>query len=87
LPASDPYKLEEARVQKFGDQRALVQVYASSEGRFSLFQVRSIVDPSKLRRAKGEYKIFSWQKNGASFVIVGDLPEDKLKQIAQRLGA
>jgi negative regulator of sigma E activity len=88
LPANGPLRLEQARVMKFGAEKALLQIYVSNEGRLSLFQVKSAIDPERLKKiARGEFKTISWQRNGSSFVIVGDLPEAKLRQIAQRLGA
>lgn len=86
LPPKDPFKLESCRIQRIGDVSAFVQVYVNANGRLTLFQLRTSVDPRQLQRfGRGEVNAHSWQSGGSTFVLLGDLPEDKLRDIAQRL--
>jgi len=86
LPPKDPFKLESCRIQQIGDVSALVQVYVNANGRLTLYQLRTSVDPKQLQRfGRGEVSAHSWQSGGSTFVLLGDLPEDKLREIAQRL--
>jgi outer membrane lipoprotein-sorting protein len=84
----DLYKLESSRIQRIDNVPALVQVYVRRDGRVSLYQVKAQIDPEKLRRSGRGEKVgaYSWQKAGTSFVLLGDLPESKLRELAQRLG-
>lgn len=87
LPAGTPYKLEGARVQKIVDQRVLVQQYAGNGHRVTLYQLNASVDPSRLGKlAPNGVQVYSWNSGGASFVLVGDLPETELKDLGHRLG-
>lgn len=88
LAPKDPFKLESSRIQRIENVPALVQVYVRTDGRVSLYQVKAQIDPEKLRRSGRGEKVgaYSWQKAGTSFVLLGDLPESKLRELAQRLG-
>lgn len=88
LSPKDPYKLESARIQRIENVSALVQVYVKNDGRVSLYQVKAPIDPNRLRRSSRGERVgtYSWQKNGTSFVLIGDLTDNKLREIAQRLG-
>lgn len=86
LPPKDPLQLESVRIQRIENVPALVQVYVSKNGRVSLFQVKATVDPGKLKRfGRGELQVYSWQRGGASFVLLSDLPESELRAISQRV--
>lgn len=86
LPPKDPLQLESVRIQRIENVPALVQVYVSKNGRVSLFQVKASVDANKLKRfGRGELQIFSWQRGGASFVLLSDMPESELRAISQRV--
>jgi outer membrane lipoprotein-sorting protein len=84
----DPYKLESVRIQRIENVSALVQVYVKSDGRVSLYQVKAAIDPSRLKpRGRGtRYSTYSWTRGEASFVLVGELPEAKLRELATKLG-
>ena len=88
LSPKGPMKLESARIQRIENVPALVQVYVSNNGRVTLFQVKAAIDPAKLKRlARGEQLgTYSWQTRGSSFVLVGNLPESKLRDLARYLG-
>lgn len=86
LSPKDPFQLESVRIQRFENVPMLVQVYVSKNGRVSLFQVKATIDPSRLKRfGRGELQSYSWQKGGASFVLLSELPESELKSIFQRI--
>ncbi|HVT13565.1 MAG TPA: hypothetical protein VHE55_14970 [Fimbriimonadaceae bacterium] len=87
FPAGTPYKLELARMQKLASQRVLVQQYAGNGHRISLYQLNTTVDPSRLGKiAPAGVQVYTWSAGGASFVLVGDLPEAELKDLGHRLG-
>lgn len=86
LSPKDPFQLESVRIQRIENVPALVQVYVNKNGRVSLFQVKATIDPSRLKRfGRGELQSYSWQKGGASFVLLSELPESELKAIFQRI--
>lgn len=83
----DPYKLESVRIQRIENVSALVQVYVKSDGRVSLYQVKAAVDPSRLKlRGRDRVSTYSWTKGEASFILVGELPQSKLRDLAAKLG-
>lgn len=86
LSPKDPFQLESVRIQRIENVPALVQVYVNKNGRVSLFQVKATIDPSRLKRfGRGELQSYSWQKGGASFVLLSELPESELRAIFQRI--
>lgn len=86
LSPKDPFKLESVRIQRIENVPALVQVYVNKNGRVSLFQVKASIDPGQLKRfGRGELQSYSWQKGGASFVLLSELPESDLRAIFQRI--
>lgn len=87
LSPKDPFRLESSRIQRIGNSTALVQDYVNKDGRVALIQVNSEIDPDKLRRGgRGEVNTYSWQKGGTYFVLLGNMPEAKLKEMAGKLG-
>ncbi len=87
LPADIPFKLEAARVQRIGEQQVLVQQYAGNGKRIALYQLKSAVDPNRLGNvAPAGVRTYAWQAGGSSFVLVGDLPDAELRELARRLG-
>jgi outer membrane lipoprotein-sorting protein len=88
LPPKGPFKLESARILRIDGVPALVQVYVKKDGRVSLYQTKAAIDPGKLRRFARDEKlgVYTWQRSGVSFALVGDLSDNLLRDIAQRLG-
>jgi hypothetical protein len=85
-PASG-YRLAGARIQKIADQDVLVQQYTGNGHRVLLYQLKGSVDPEKLGKLeRPDLQIYSWQASGASFVLLGDLSDAELKELARRLG-
>jgi hypothetical protein len=87
MPPDAPFRLEGARIQKIADQEVLVQVYTGNGHRILLYQLKGPVDPRKLGKLeRPELQIYTWQSNGSSFVLLGDLPDAELRDLARRLG-
>ncbi len=88
IPPKGPFQLESSRIQRIENVPALVQVYVSKNGRLTFFQIKTAVNPEELKRfGRGEkVNSYSWQKAGASFVLLGDLSEADLRKIAANLG-
>ncbi|HJP83180.1 MAG TPA: hypothetical protein VJ835_06695 [Fimbriimonadaceae bacterium] len=88
LSPKDPFQLESARIQRIENVPALVQVYVKKDGRVSLIQLKAHIDPNRLKNfGRGErLGTYTWQRGGSSFVLVGDMSESRLRDLAQRLG-
>ncbi len=87
FPENGGLQLEAAHIMKIGGQAVLVQNYVGSGHRVSLYQLRASVDPAQLGRlARPEVRTYSWQSSGSSFVLVGDVSDAELRELARRLG-
>lgn len=87
LPASSGYRLESARMINVGGQMALSQLYSGADGKFSLFRLKTEIDPDRLRQmAQSRLKVYTWQRNGETFALVGEINEAKLQEVARQLG-
>src|ERR1044072_3912776 len=88
LPAGGAYELEAARVQQIAGQPVLVQHYMGNGHRITLYQLKVAVNPQRLGRMEREnVQIYSWQSGDTSFVIVGDIPDPELRELARKAGA
>lgn len=85
LPPNGPFQLESATVSTVLGQEVLVQVYSGDLGRLSLYQLRQEVDSERLKTAAGPLEVVSWNDGGTWFVLMGELPEARLRQLAGRL--
>lgn len=85
----DPaYHLESSRYQKIAGNDVLAQLYVGNGHRFTLYQLKALVNSGELEKQRRPgLNTFAWQKDGASFALVGDLSEAELKELARRLGA
>jgi len=84
----DGPRLEFVRVQRIRDEDVLVQSYTDGKNRFSLFQLSGSIDPQRLTRFSGpRAKILRWQRDGRTFVLLGDLSKERLDALARKLGA
>ena len=80
------YQLESVRMVKVSDDQALSQVYSNETGKLSLFQLKQSVDPMLLKKiANGRFKVYTWQRNGETLALVGELDERRLQEIANQL--
>lgn len=89
IPESRGYKLLGVRVMDRGPQKILMQSYASSNGRLTLFQVKAPLSPDKLRRmgGRGEVATHTWVVGDESFALVGDVSADELRTLARDIGS
>jgi outer membrane lipoprotein-sorting protein len=87
LPRETQYRLQGARIQKIAEQQVLVQQYSGKGHRILLYQIKGSVDPTKLGKLeRPELQIYTWQSNGSSFVLLGDVPDAELRELGRRLG-
>ncbi|MFI5386924.1 MAG: hypothetical protein ACHQ50_12490, partial [Fimbriimonadales bacterium] len=86
LPAGTPYRLENVQVKKIAGQEVLVQQYAGGGHRIALYQIRTVVDPSRFVGLPSGVRTYAWQTGGSSFVLMGDLRDAELRELARRLG-
>lgn len=86
-PQSGGFRLESARIATIGGETALVEVYAGPAGRISVFHLRSQLDPSRLQEvAQGRYRVYTWQRNGETLALVGDIDDRRLQEVVRQLG-
>ena len=83
LPIAAGVKLEWSGVWPIDGDKVLVQSYASPEGRLSLFQLKRIVSPDRLKLlARGRANFVYWRKDGRTFVLVGNRGTSELRKLA-----
>lgn len=87
LTAAQGYRLEDARILRFSKEPLLVQMYVGPGGRVALHQSKGPIDGSRLARfARGNTNFRSWQAGGRSFVLIGDMSVNALKDLSRTLG-
>lgn len=87
VPPSSGFLLQESRVIHPDKEDVLSQTYVGETGRFTLFQLKGQVNQQRLQRfAHGRLSTYSWRHGQESFALVGDLGDDKLREIARLLG-
>lgn len=78
-----PWKLVGVRTMRPKDTKILMQTYFNGRARVSLFQIKGGVDGERLRRLGGpETNSHVWNIDGYRLVLIGDLPESQLRQLA-----
>lgn len=83
LPPASGYRLEWSGVRKIEEQDVLIQGYTSKGSKLTLFQLKQEVSRERLQRyGRGELNFAYWQFRGRTFVLVGNLPSDRLVRIA-----
>jgi len=88
LPTSSGYRLEGSYVRPIEGKDVLIENYTSSEGRrLTLFQLTRPISPDKMRdfSKRDNVKAVTWQVQGYTFVLVGNLDESTLLRIARPL--
>jgi len=91
LPPSTGFLLEESHLDKIESTPALIESYVKKgdyqgTAKISVFELVGAVDPEQFRKFnRDEYHAASVQKEGKTFVVVGSLDEDSLKQLLQNL--
>ncbi|MCW5937380.1 MAG: hypothetical protein KIT11_08755 [Fimbriimonadaceae bacterium] len=80
------WKLASARKLEPGNAKVVMQTYLTPKGPVSLFQVRGEVLEERLRRAAGERaRARSWKAGGVTLVLVGNLTDEELERISNRV--
>jgi negative regulator of sigma E activity len=84
LPASAGYVLDMSRVSRIEGEDVLMQFYTGSNGRVTLFQLKSSVSKDRLERySRGDVKVHSWTSRGETFVLVGQQDLSNLQRLAR----
>ena len=87
VPSSSGFLLQDSRIIHPDNTDVLAQTYVGETGRFTLFQLKGDVNQTRLQRfAHGRLSTYSWRRGPESFALVGDLGDDKLREIARLLG-
>lgn len=64
----------------------LILTYDLGRSTVSLFQVKGQFEPDRLNRmARGEFKTYSWQLQGRTFALIGEVDLDTLKRLADKV--
>lgn len=86
LPPDSGYRLEFSRVMKPEGRPILMQIYTGNGRRLSLFQLEGDIDSDRLKRfARDRDSAYSWQSDGRTFVLVGNMRQEELRALAGRL--
>jgi negative regulator of sigma E activity len=81
-PASG-YVLHFSRFHQPDGSDVLMQFYGSDNGRLSLYQTKSDLDPSKLSKfGKGQVNVHTWKQNGYTLALVGNQSKETLSRLA-----
>ncbi len=87
LSESSGYRLEHCRINKVGGDEVLMQIYSSGPDKLSLFQSRSGVNASRMERfAKDEFHVFTWNREGKTYTLVGRVTDERLQDLARLVG-
>lgn len=81
------YKLMASRVLgRTAEAKVLFLTYETGKAPLSLVQVKGEIEPDKLKRFGGRmFKSYSWQNQGRSFVLIGDMPVDALQRLSRKV--
>ncbi|RYG22428.1 hypothetical protein EON82_17115 [bacterium] len=87
LPESTGFRLDTARLAKLPGGSVLLQTYMGPGGRLSLYQLKSAVNPERLRRqAKRGVQTLSWSADGRHFVLLGPQDQATLAKLKAAVG-
>lgn len=89
LPKDSPFKLDSIRPVPLGEnQKGIAQVYVDGGFRLSLFVIPSAVDPNRIQRFGGDrFDAASKRLRGATVVLVGDIPRDRLTRLIESISS
>lgn len=86
LPPGTGFVLDSVEVRPLLGRRVLMQVYHGGGRVVTLYQLPLLGRSGPLRIArKAGLNSYSWQRDGRSFVLVSGLPEERLRELADRL--
>jgi hypothetical protein len=87
LPESTGFRLDTVRLAKLPDGPVLLQTYIGPGGRLSLYQVKAVVSPERLRRqARNGVHTLSWSADGRNFVLLGPQDDGTLAKLKASVG-
>lgn len=85
LPLRSGFRIEALMVREIAGRKVLAQVYRGRRGLLTLYQLSPTGRPIRgLPRAPG-LSLHAWEREGRSFVLIGDPPEEKLRELAASL--
>jgi outer membrane lipoprotein-sorting protein len=86
LPEAEPYSLEAVRPMNLAGRRLMAQMYIGERGRLTLFQVAGELDGDLVRQlARPGLGSRTWRRQGATFLLVGDVGQAELDRLAERM--
>jgi outer membrane lipoprotein-sorting protein len=86
FPTSTGFQLEQSRVATIEKEKVLVESFGSDRGRVTLFELKNSVSQDRLKRmAHGDNQVYSWQRGGKWYVLIGPKSEQQFAERAQTL--
>lgn len=86
LKGSSPFKLESVYAREIKGSKVIVQNFGSEDSRLTLFMTKSTLDAADLRKfVWGELRSYVWTLNGVTLVMIGDLPEERLRALSSQV--
>lgn len=81
------YRLFSSRMMgRTSSSKVLIMTYQTGLAPLSLVQVSGSIDENNLKRLAGRlYKIHIWSLQGRTFALIGDMPVDRLKKLADEV--
>jgi len=81
LAAGSGFQLESVNPRKFAGVAGIVQTYVNGKIRLWIYELKAPVDPTRLRQQAGKNEhFFSFQNNGETVVLIGNIPERTLER-------
>jgi hypothetical protein len=69
-----------------GMRPIFAQAYTGDGGRLTLFRMRGKINPARLESLAKGLQVISWERNGESVALVGDIDGAKIRAVARELG-
>jgi hypothetical protein len=86
LPRASGFRLVSVRPLARGGVTAVMQSYGGPNQRVSLFVVKGDVDPRRLQQTGGQWaNSHTWTARGVRLVLIGDMPVEELRRLAQQV--
>lgn len=74
------------QLRRVENARVMILTYETGRAPLSLVQVVGKFEPSRLDRLTGkQFNSYSWQMNGRTFVLIGDMEVSELKRLSSRV--
>ncbi len=86
FPASTGFRFEDSRITTLRNEKVLVESFRSDRGHVTLFELKNAISPERLKKmSRGETQVYSWERNGKWFVLIGPKTEQQFAERAQTL--